>query len=126
MSCIRPAGLCLLVAMFAIPALADEADWRTSWDGTLYAYVNRMTLRDDSVLNPYNQIARLPQASEVAELRAGFKAENESVRLSGRFIGSTREMRNGFGQSSRGEAYSSLWQARVRAAEGWNVAGGRD
>jgi len=125
MSCIRPAGLCLL-AMLTVPALADEADWHTSWDGTLYAYANRMTLRDDSVLNPYNQIARLPQASEVAELRTGFRVENETVRLSGRFIGSTREMRNGFGQSSRSEAYASLWQARVRTGENWNVAAGRD
>lgn len=116
----------ILLIIFASSALADESDWHASYDVTLYTYANRMTLRDDSVLNPYNQIARLPQASEVAELRAGFKVENETVRLSGRFIGSTRELRNGFGQSSRSEGYASLWQVRVRAAEGWNVAAGRD
>jgi hypothetical protein len=116
----------LLLIFIASNAFADDSDWRTSGDATLYAYANRMTLRDDSILNPYNQIARLPQASEVAELRAGFKVENETVRLTGRFIGSTRELRNGFGQSSRSEGYASLWQVRVRAAEGWNVAAGRD
>jgi hypothetical protein len=118
--------LAILLTVFVSSASAEDSDWHTSGDATLYAYASRMTLRDDSVLNPYNQIARLPQASEVAELRAGFKVENETVRLSGRFIGSTREMRNGFGQSSRNEAYASLWQVRVRATEDWNVAGGRD
>lgn len=117
-------GALLLVC--TVSASADDADWRTTGDATLYTYASRMTLRDDSVLNPYNQIARLPQASEVAELRAGFKVENETVRITGRFIGSTREMRNGFGQSSRSEGYASLWQVRVRAAESWNVAAGRD
>lgn len=116
----------LLLIILASNASADESDWRTTGDATLYTYANRMTLRDDSVLNPYNQIARLPQASEVAELRAGFKLESETVRITGRFIGSTREMRNGFGTSSRSEGYASLWQVRVRAAESWNVAAGRD
>lgn len=116
----------LLLCLAAHPALAADSDWRISGDATLYAYANRMTLRDDSVLNPYNQIARLPQASEVAELRAGFKLENDTVRLTGRFIGSTRELRNGFGSESHSEGYASLWQVRVRAAEDWNVAAGRD
>jgi hypothetical protein len=107
-------------------ASAEDADWRTSWDGTLYVYGNSMVLRDDSVLNPYNQIARLPQRSDVAELRFGFKAESETVRLTARGIGSTREMRNAFGQRSHSEGYLSLWQVRVRAAESWNVAAGRD
>jgi hypothetical protein len=121
-------GDLLLVLLFALSstAFADESDWRATGDATLYTYANRMTLRDDSVLNPYNQIARLSQASEVAELRAGFKLDNETVRITGRFIGSTREMRNGFGQRSRSEGYASLWQVRVRAAESWNVAAGRD
>lgn len=118
--------LAALIVITSTNAVADDSDWRSSGDATLYTYASHMTLRDDSVLNPYNRIARLPQASEVAELRAGFKAENETVRLSGRFIGSARELHNGFGQNSRSEGYASLWQVRVRAAEGWNVAAGRD
>jgi hypothetical protein len=85
-----------------------------------------MRLRDDSVLNPYNRIARLPQRSDVAELRLNFKAENDTVRLTARTINSTREMRNAFGAQSRNEGYASLWQVRVRAAESLNVAAGRD
>jgi hypothetical protein len=106
--------------------MAEEANWRTSWDGTLYAYGNSTVLRDDSVLNPDNQIARLPQRSDVAELRFGFKIENETVRVTGRGIGSTRETRNAFGQTSRSEGYMSQWQLRVRTGEAWNVAAGRD
>ena len=121
----RLAGLGVL-AMLVVPALADEADWRTSWDGTLYGYANSMVLRDDSVLNPYNQIARLPQRSDVAELRFNLKAESETVRLTARGIASTREQRNGFGVQSRSEGYLSQWQARVRTGEDWNVAAGRD
>ena len=116
----------LLLVIFASSALADESDWKTSWDGTLYGYANSIKLRDDSVLNPYNQIARLPQRSDVAELRLNFKAENDIVRLTARTINSTREMRNAFGTQSRNEGYASLWQVRVRAAESWNVAAGRD
>lgn len=105
---------------------ASASDWRTSWDGTLYGYANRTILRGDSVLNPGNRIAGLPQGSEVAELRLRLKAENETVRLTARSIASTREMRNAFGTQQRGEAYLSQWQVRVRAADGWNVALGRD
>jgi hypothetical protein len=118
--------LVFVFCAFAATASADESEWKTSWDGTLYGYANSMRLRDDSVLNPYNQIARLPQRSDVAELRLNFKAENETVRLTARAISSTREMRNAYGKHSRSEGYFSLWQVRVRAAESWNVAAGRD
>ena len=115
-----------VLCAFALTAHADESDWRTSWDGTLYGYANSMSLRADSVLNPGNQIARLPQRSDVAELRLNFKAENENVRLTVRPIASTREIRNAFGTQQRSEGYVSQWQVRVRAAEGWNVAAGRE
>ena len=121
-------SLLLIIPLFAVSACvaADESDWRTSWDGTLYGYANSMVLRDDSVLNPYNRIAQLPQRSDVAELRLNFKAENDTVRITARPIGSTRELRNSFGQQSRNEGYFSQWQVRVHAADGWNVAAGRD
>jgi hypothetical protein len=110
----------------AMPAIAEDSDWRTSWDGTLYGYANSTVLRNDSVLNPYNQIARLAQRSDVAELRLNFRAENEAVRLTARTIGVTRELRNAFGERTRNEGYVSQWQVRVRAAESLNVAAGRD
>ena len=92
----------------------------------LYGYASSMVLRNDSVLNPYNQIARLPQHSDVAELRLNLKAENDTVRVTARTISSTRETYNAFGSQSRSEGYASQWQVRVRAAESWNVAAGRD
>ena len=118
--------LALALCAFAATASAEESDWKTSWDGTLYGYANSMKLRDDSVLNPYNRIAQLPQRTDVAEWRLNFKTENETVRLTARAIASTREMRNSFGKQSRNEAYASQWQVRVRTAESWNVAAGRD
>ncbi len=116
----------LALSALAATASAAESDWRTSWDGTLYGYANHTRLRTDSVLNPGNQVAGLPQRSDTAELRLNFKAENDDVRLTARPIGLLRENHNAFGAQQRNEGYFSLWQVRVRAAEGWNVAAGRD
>lgn len=116
----------LALGVLASTACAAESEWRTSWDGTLYGYANRTALRADSVLNPGNQVAGLPQRSDTAELRLNFKAENETVRLTARPIGLLRETHNAFGAQQRNEGYFSLWQVRVRAAESWNVAAGRD
>lgn len=125
----KQSSIVLLAAFFAAGAsvaAADESDWRTSWDGTLYGYVNSTRLKADSVLNPGNQFARLAQRSDVAELRLNFKAENETLRFTARPIVSTRELRNVFGAQRRDESYFSQWQVRVRAAEAWNIAAGRE
>lgn len=97
-------------------AAAAESEWSSSWGGTLYGY--SMSLRGDSVLNPGNQIAHLPQQSEAAELRLNFKAENDTVRFTMRPIALSR--------AAKHESYVSQWQLRVRAVEGWNVAAGRE
>jgi len=115
-----------LLVFSSTHVFADDSDWRTSWDGTLYGYANSMGLRTDSVLNPGNQVAGLPQRTDVAELRLNLKAENETVRLTARPIASVRELRNVFGTRQRSEGYVSLWQLRVRAAENWNAAIGRE
>ena len=119
-------SLAFLLLLFASGASAEDSGWRTSWDGTLYGYANSMSLRGDSVLNPGNQIAHLAQRSNVAELRLNLKAENETVRFTMRPIASVRELGNTFGTQSRNESYVSQWQVRVHAAEGWNVAAGRE
>ncbi len=121
----RAVVVCLLFAC-GMSAHADEDTWRSSWDGTLYGYANSTSLRGDSVLNPGNQIAHLAQRTDVAEARFNFKAENETVRLTARPIASVRELGNTFGTQSRHEGYLSQWQLRVHAAEGWNVAAGRE
>ncbi len=118
--------LALVLAVCAAPAVAADSDWQTTWDGTLYGYGNRTSLRKDSVLNPDNQIAGLPQRSDVAELRLNFKAENDTVRITARPIGSVRELNNDFGSRQVHDGYFSQWQVRVNAAEGWNVAAGRE
>jgi hypothetical protein len=59
-------------------------------------------------------------------LRLNLKAENETVRITARPIVSARTLRNEFDTQHRSESYMSQWQVRVRAAEGWNVAAGRE
>ncbi len=114
------------LVLSAYAAMASAEEWRTTWDGTLYGYVNSTSLRGDSVLNPGNEIAHLAQRSDVAEARFNFKAENEVVRLTARPIASVRELSNTSGTQLRHEGYFSQWQLRVRVAEGWNVAAGRE
>lgn len=121
---IKDIAFALLV--IATTASATEPDWRTSWDGTLFGYANGMNLRNNSILNPGNQVARLADRSDVAELRLNLKAENETVRFTARPISLVREMRNDFGTRQQNENYMSQWQVRIRAAEGWNIAAGRE
>lgn len=116
----------LALSAWTATAVGAEFDWRASWDGTLYGYGNRTVLRGDSVLNASNQVAGLAQRSAVGELRLNFKAENETLRLTARAIVAQRDLGNAFGSEPRGEAYLSQWQVRLRAAEGWHVAAGRD
>jgi hypothetical protein len=119
----------MLVVLFVCGianAYADESGWRSSSDATLYGYANSMKLNSDSILNPNNQIARITRQSDVAEIRMNLKLENETVRFTARPIASTRELRNGFATQQRSEGYISQWQARVRMAEAWNVAAGRE
>ncbi len=116
----------LALTAFLSAANAAESDWRTAWDGTLYGYAGNNSLRGDSVLNPGNRIARLPQRSETAELRLNFRAENETLRLTARPIVSIRETSAAFASEAHGESYFSQWQLRVRVREGWNLAAGRD
>ncbi len=112
----------MLLAVLVSTAFADEGDWRTSWDGTLYGYANRQSLRSDSVLNPANQIARLAPSSTTLESRFNFKAENEALRLTLRPIVLAQKSN----QTGVREAYWSQWQLRLRASEALNLAAGRE
>ena len=112
-----------LLFLFTPPAQAEQ---RTSWDGTLYGYASTTTLQANSVLNPGNQAARIPQRTSVAEARFNFKAENDTLRFFLRPIILTEDARNTFGSQQHNEAYLSQWQLRVRTAEAWSVTAGRE
>jgi hypothetical protein len=116
----------LLILVSSLPVCAGASDWRTSWDAALYGYASHLALRNDSVLNPVNQIAHIAQRSDSAELRMNAKAENDTLRFTARGIANVQEQRNGFGTQSTRDAYLSKWQLRMRAAEGLNAAVGRD
>jgi hypothetical protein len=119
-------NLALLLLLASSATYADESSWNTSWDGTLYGYTSNMTLRDDSVLNPANQIANLPTRTKAGEVRLNLKAESEALRLTARPILATRNQHTTAEATLKSEAYLSQWQVRVRATEEWNVAAGRE
>ncbi|MEK7810688.1 MAG: hypothetical protein AAB278_02595, partial [Pseudomonadota bacterium] len=118
--------LIVLFVLGGTKAVADDSDIRTSWDGALYGYANAMTLRTDSVLNPGNRIAGLAKRTDTGEARLNFKAENDSIRLTARPVLFVRHQRGGLNATQKNESYLSQWQVRVSAAEGWNVAAGRE
>lgn len=116
--------LVLTVLLLLPVAAASAVD--PSWDGSLYGYANNTSLRGDSVLNSGNRIARLPQNSTAAEMRFNFKAGNDSLRLTMRPIVLVQDNRNESGRQRQNEGYLSQWQVRLRAAEAWSVAAGRE
>ncbi|BBJ00695.1 hypothetical protein FGKAn22_23870 [Ferrigenium kumadai] len=116
----------MLLLLLVPAASAEEPEWRTTWDGTLYGYANSTSLRGDSVLNPGNRIARLPQNSATAEGRFNLKAGNDTLRVTLRPVLLAQDNRNAFGSQRQNEAYLSQWQVRLRASEAWSVAAGRE
>ena len=75
-------------------SFASGEDWTLSADGTAYGYVNQMQVRNDSVLNPNNLLAQLPERSTIAEGRFNLKAESDSLHFSARPIVSAQQQRN--------------------------------
>ncbi len=115
------------VSLTAIAQTGDSPEWKAGWDGTLYGYASAMRLQPDSVLNPDNQIARMADRSATAELRLNLKLESESLRVTARPILLARTAHAPHdGNQYEDDAYLSQWQVRLRAAEAWNVAVGRD
>lgn len=112
--------------LLAIPFYAHAADWQYSWNGGLYGYGNAMAVRDESLINPSNQLARMAQRSITAETRLNLKAESEALRLTARPIVLGRRDDNSFGSTNTSEGYLSQWQARWRASETLALSGGRE
>jgi len=118
--------LLVLTSALCMAAQAEQEPWRTSWSGAVYGYASSMGVRDDSVLNPGNYMAKLAQRSDTAEARFNLKVENESVRFTARPILFAQQARNVFGSMTKSEAYLSQWQARWRVAENLALSGGRE
>ncbi len=115
------AGLCLTDSL-----IAAGSDWDFSWNGEIYGYMSSMDLIEDSLLNPDNQIAQLPEKSASAEMRFNLKAEWEMLRMSMRPILLAQENRNEFDTWQERDAYLSQWQIRLQAAPSLGLSGGRE
>ena len=128
--CKRGAGgdlhFTLFILLNSINALAEESEWKTSWDGMLYGYASSMNLRNDSVLNPGNYLAKLAQRTDTADARFDFKTESDSLQLTARPILLAQQQRNAFGDTNKSEGYFSQWQASWRTNETLSLNGGRE
>jgi hypothetical protein len=120
----------LLLAGFivfgSVNALADDSEWRTSWDGILHVYASSAELNQNSVINPGNNMAKLTQRTDAAEARLNFKMDNDSLRFSARPILRSQHYRNVFGDTRQSDVYFSQWQARWKAGETLALSGGRE
>jgi hypothetical protein len=107
-------------------ALASESDWSPSWDGMLYGYASSSNLRNDSVLNPGNHMAKLAQRSDTADARFNFKTESDTLQITARPILLEQQQRNAFGDTNKSDGYFSQWQASWRTNETLSLNGGRE
>lgn len=116
---------CAIVSLTAA-ASAEESGWQTSWDGTAYAYADRMEVRSDSETNPGNRIARLAENQNNIEARFNLKAENTILRFTARPVVAMRDAHNAFDDELHQEAYLSQWQLKMKAAGNVNLTAGRE
>lgn len=104
----------------------QATDYHTSWDGTVYGYGEYLNLRNDSLLNPNNQIANLSSRTATAEARFNFKLELDPWQFSARPIVLMRSQSNTASQKDNDDVYFSQWQARLRATDSINISTGRE
>ena len=116
----------LFLSLISATALAEDSEWKTSWDSTLYGYASGTTLRGDSVVNPGNYIARLAQRSNIVEARSDFKAELDVLQINARPILLAQQNHNSFGDGNNSEAYFSQWQMRWKTNETLALSAGRE
>ncbi len=111
-----------LACAVCLPLAAEANDW----DGTLYLQHASYGLRGDSVLNPGNRVAQLPEAESRAELRLNLHAGNERLQVSARPIATYRALAGTNSSEEGGKLYFSQWQVRLQAGESWRLSGGRE
>jgi hypothetical protein len=115
-----------LLTLLGASSIASAQDWRMSAEGTAYAYFNTLQVRNDSVLNPNNLVAKLAERSTIAEGRFNLKAESTSLRFSARPILMAQQDYLGTESKDQSQAYLSQWQARWKASDSVALSGGRE
>ncbi len=117
--------MALFACFVSASGRAEEAVWQRSLDGAAYAYVEGAELNRDSVLNPGNQIVRLPSRRQTVEVRPYFKAEGSDLRLTFLPIFQVQRSSNEFGALTQHNYYTSQGEARWRPTDSASVAAGR-
>lgn len=116
------AGLGWLAATVAACAHAGQI----AWDAALYAAATTMQRQANSVLNPGNALARLPDAAASIEARIDLKLKSESLQLMLRPILRSQRNHGGLAEHSVQESYLSQWQLRAPLAESLALSFGRE
>ena len=107
-------------------ASAEDATWKSTWDGMLYGYGTNTNLQNHSVLNPGNYLAKLNQHSDTAEGRFDFNADSNALQIFARPILLTQHDGNSFGETSHSESYLSQWKVRWKSSDSVALSGGRE
>lgn len=102
--------LIIALAAAALQARAANGDWRTAWDAALYAYPEHRWLEDNSVVNPDNRLAGLPETTYAGEARINLRLANDRYRLTARPILFINKAVDG---ETEQHGYLSQWQARA-------------
>ncbi len=118
--------ICFLLVGGQVAATADDSPWRLGWDGALYAYPALTDVRNNSVINPDNSIAHLPESSFTAEGRFNLRAENDTFKFFLRPIILGQWTNDGSGWRDHDSVFLSQGLVRLTLADGWYVSVGRE
>jgi hypothetical protein len=120
-------GGLLSLTVCAPPAFAndeDAGDIRMALE--TWTYANWQTLASESLLNPGNRVARLPETQEAVEARFDMRLSTEAadVVLRSRMMGQWNQ--DDMGAQSFGEAYLSQGFARMKLSHESTLTAGRE
>lgn len=116
---------CLAVAAQARADVGNEpAGWQSTWDARVYASLNTTRVQADSVLNPDNRLAQLPDRRDVLEARLDVRLESEKLGLHLRPV--LRQQWQTGGEGRADEGYLSQWHLRRTLTDSLNASLGRE
>jgi len=111
-----------VVSLFPLLAFAGEIEH----DAALYLSNNWLAPRSDSLLNPGNRLAQLPQQTQLLEARLNLSLEDGPLKIAARPMLRSSRMQGVGGTQRLDEAWLAQGSARVRLAPQWSAAVGRE
>jgi len=119
-------GGVLVGCTVCLATLAQAQTWQSTWDASVYASLSTRRVQADSVLNPDNLLARLPDSVGVLETRFDWRLESERLGMHLRPILRQQWQHGGGGEGGLDEGYLSQWRLRGVLTESLSASLGRD